>query len=262
MIRLVATDLDNTLLDINSDIPEGTKEIIRKAQQKGVIFAVATGRAYRSAKSMAEEIGGSSMIICYNGSEIRDSSDGSFIFKEHLDDDLVRDIIGFCHDHGHYLQMYSENEIIVEKVRMDIHPDPDFRYIQYTEVGDFLEMDTYDTPKLLLGSTPDRVPVIQAELEEKFGHRAFFAQSADYIIEIMPKDVNKGRSLERLCEHLGIRKEETMALGDNTNDIDLLKAAGLKVSVANGVQQLKDIADYVCEKERSEGFCEAIERFV
>ena len=262
MIKLIATDLDNTLLDKDGSVPPETVAALAKAEEKGVTVTVATGRSFASARGVAEMIGGNGLAICYNGSQIRRLADGMVLYSGCVDKDVQRGIIEFVHERGLYLQMYDNDEIVVETLRLDKHNDPDLQFASHREVGDFLKEPLFDTPKMMIAADPAEVPALQAELEEMFAGRIFCAQSEPHLIEIMPAAVNKGTALAALCQEMGIRREEIMALGDNTNDMHLLQAAGLAIAVANAVPRLQEYADYVCKGERSEGFREAIEKFI
>ena len=262
MIKLIATDLDNTLLDKDGSVPPETVAALAKAEEKGVTVTVATGRSFASARGVAEMIGGNGLAICYNGSQIRRLADGMVLYSGCVDKDVQRGIIEFVHERGLYLQMYDNDEIVVETLRLDMHNDPDLKFASHREVGDFLKEPLFDTPKMMIAADPAEVPALQAELEEMFAGRIFCAQSEPHLIEIMPAAVNKGTALAALCQEMGIRREEIMALGDNTNDMHLLQAAGLAIAVANAVPRLQEYADYVCQGERSEGFREAVEKFI
>ena len=262
MIKLIATDLDNTLLDKDGSVPPETVAALAKAEEKGVTVTVATGRSFASARGVAEMIGGNGLAICYNGSQIRRLADGMVLYSGCVDQDVQQAIIEFVHERGLYLQMYDNDEIVVETLRLDKHNDPDLKFASHREVGDFLKEPLFDTPKMMIAADPAEVPALQAELEEMFAGRIFCAQSEPHLIEIMPAAVNKGTALAALCQEMGIRREEIMALGDNTNDMHLLQAAGLAIAVANAVPRLQEYADYVCKGERSEGFREAVEKFI
>lgn len=258
MFRLIATDLDHTLLNKEGLVPEETKEYIRKATDMGVVFAISTGRSIKSARGVADSVGAAYMAICYNGALVLDSVNGVTIYENHLEEDLVRGIVEYAHEHDLYIQMYDEGTIVVEKLRLDRHPDPDLRYADYREVGDFLEYPFFKTPKILLACEPERVPKEQAALEELYGERVYMAQSDAHLIEVVSEGVDKGIALENLAGYLGFGKDDIIAFGDNTNDLPLLKAAGTSVAVANAVPQVKEWATYVADGERSEGFTEAL----
>lgn len=262
MIKLIATDLDHTLLNLDGLVPEETKEYIRKAVDRGIFFAISTGRSIKSAQGVADSIGAAYMAICYNGALVLDPVNGVKIYENYLEEDIVRSIVEFAHEHDLYIQMYDEGTIVVEKLRLDRHPDPDLRYADYREVGDFLEYPSFRTPKILLACEPERVPSEQAALGEIMGDRVYMAQSDAHLIEVVSGGVDKGIALEHLAGYLGITKEDIAAFGDNTNDLPLLKAAGTSVAVANAVPQVKEWADYVAEGERSKGFTEGLLRYI
>ena len=258
MFKLIATDLDHTLLDREGLVPDHTKELIKRAVDNGTVFAISTGRSVRSAQGVAESIGAAYMAICYNGALVIDPVNDVTIYENYLSEDIVRGIVRFAHENDLYIQMYDEGTIVVEELRLDRHPDPDLRYAEYREVGDLLEYPFFKTPKILLACEPERVPYEQARLEELYGDVVYMAQSDAHLIEVVSEGVDKGVALENLAGYMGFAKDEIIAFGDNTNDLPLLKAAGTSVAVANAVPVLKEWADYVSERERSEGFTEGL----
>ncbi len=262
MIRLIATDLDNTLLNRESKVDPETTRLLAEAAEKGVKVAVATGRSFASAKAIADQIGQPSPAICYNGAAVIDTKTGEPYFMDCLDRKLVEELLDFARENDLYVQMYDKDEIVVEKLRLDRHPDPDLDYAGYREVGDFRQIELFDTPKILLAAEPARIPGVQSQLEALFGDRAYFAQSESHLVEAMTRGCDKGSALRRLREILGFSKEEIMGCGDNTNDLPLLLESGTAIAVANSVPELKAAATYVCEGERSEGFNEAVKKFV
>lgn len=262
MIKLIATDLDHTLLNKEGLVPEETKEYLRRAVDGGVFFAISTGRSIKSAQGVADSIGAAYLAICYNGALVLDPVNGVTIYENYLDEDIVRGVVEYAHEHDLYIQMYDQGTIVVEELKLDRHPDPDLRYADYREVGDFLEYPFFHTPKILLACEPERVPKEQAALEELYGERVYMAQSDAHLIEVVSEGVDKGVALENLAAYLGIVQEDIIAFGDNTNDLPLLKAAGTSVAVANAVPVVKEWATYVAEGERSEGFTEALLKYL
>ena len=113
----------------------------------------------------------------------------------------------------------------------------------------------------MIVAPPEKVAAYQRELDAYLSGGAYLAQSQPYLIEIMPKGVNKASSLALLCRRLGIAQSEVMACGDNTNDAEMVSWAGTGVAVANAIDSLKKTASYVCRAERSLGVAEAIEKF-
>ena len=261
MIKLIATDLDNTLLNSHKKVTRRSIRLLRRCADAGVSFAVATGRSLYSAEAIAGKIGIDHWSICYNGALITDPVTGEVLVSDSLDESTVRDIVVFCHERGLYMQMYDDNVITVEKLCLDQHPDPDLKFAPHREIGDFLTHPFFPTPKILV-AVGGRAAEIQAEMEALFGDRVYIAQSESHLLEIMSPGTDKGAAIRRLAAHLGIEKDEIIALGDNTNDLPLLQNAGTAVAVANSVDVLKNAATYVAEGERDRGFNEAIRKFV
>ena len=224
-------------------------------------MVIATGRIFPSARSYAALLGSDSPVICYNGSMIR-SPDGGVIRAWQHDPDTIREMARFCRKRGLYLQAYAEDEIVVEKTVDKTLADPDSKATAIREMGDLTQAELLPSPKMMIFDTPERLAEIRPQLEAAFPDRFYLATSKDYLLEIMPKGVSKRNTLEKFAEECGITREEVMACGDNTNDREMVEWAGLGVSVANGVDELKEVADYIAAQKRSYGVMEAVERFV
>lgn len=262
MIKLIATDLDNTLLSKEGSVTPESVSLIREARSLGVSVAIATGRSWPAALVFAEEIGTACPVICFNGALIRDSLSGRKYFSSYLPTDLTRGILSFAREKDVYMQIYVEDVIVCEHREKDVHKDPDLRRVRIIELPDLSAALNRPTHKVLISAPPHRVPGLMNELNERFRGLIYMAQSEPWLIEIMEAGVDKGAALLRLAGLLGIKREETMAIGDNTNDLLLLKAAGTSVCVANAVPEVKAIADHICMNERDLGFNEALRELV
>ena len=263
MIKLIATDLDNTLLNKQGLIPDSTVALLHEAAEKGVVTAVATGRCFPSALGAARTIGAHTPVICYNGSLIKWGDTGEVLAQSCIDVDTMRRVAVYCHERSLYLQSYDTDDVIIcEQDGPGLRRDPDLAVAGFREIGDFCSYpDLHATPKMLIVDRADLVPARLVELAECFPELDF-CQSEPYLIEVIPKNAGKGKAVAQLAQLMGVKQEEVMALGDNTNDLPMLRWAGLGVVVANGVESVKAEADYVCEADRSEGVEEALRKFV
>lgn len=261
MIKLVVSDLDNTLLEKDNKINDKTLTILKECLSKGVFIVLGTGRLYQSAKIYKDIIGEETYIICYNGSLIVDNKD-KVVFSKNLDVGLMKKIVDFCKLKNLYCQFYEDGKILVERVTEETRIDPDLKNAKAIEAIDFALYDFKPSPKAMIVADPNLVGVYQEELRDFLDDEVYIAQSQNYLIEIMPKDVDKGKSLEYLCGKLKIKSSEVMAIGDNTNDRKMLNFSSYSIAVANAVDDLKDAAFYVCENERSLGVAEALNKFV
>lgn len=261
MIKIIALDLDDTLLLTDCTIPKETVSVLQKAAKYGVKVVIATGRIYPSAKIYAEEIGTKCPIICYNGAMIRENREG-ILFSAGLSPALIHQIAVFCKQNDLYLQLYSEDKIVVEKICDKTLADPDSKVTDIIEIGDLTKGELDSSPKMMIFDDPTRLKVVQQELENRFSDQLYIATSKEYLLEMMPKGVSKKNTLKRYAESLGIRREEIMACGDNTNDLEMVEWAGTGVAVANAVPELKTAADYISSEERSYGVAEAVRNLV
>lgn len=260
MIRLIALDLDNTLLEKDLTIAGKTLSLLQDCAAKGIEIVIATGRLFYSAEKYAKQIGPHTKILCYNGCLVTEA-DGTPLFKSELTPEIMRKVARFAKKRGLYSQFYKDHKILVEKVTDGTTIDPDLANTTAIEVGDFENYEFTPSPKAMIVAKPEDVPMYQTELKAELDDETYIAQSQPYLIEIMPDNVNKAHSLEILCNKLGISKDEVMACGDNTNDAEMVIWAGLGIAMANAVDSLKEVAEYVCSEKRSYGVAEAIEKF-
>jgi len=263
MIKLIATDLDNTLLNKEGKIPDSTAALLHQAAEKGVLTAVATGRCFPSALGAARTIGAHTPVICYNGSLIKWGDTGEVLAKSYVEVDTMRALAVWCRERELFFQSYDYDDVIVcEEDGPGLRRDPDLAVVGFRIVEDFQTYaDLHPTPKMLIVDWSDQVQARMAQLAQDFP-MLDFCQSESYLIEVIPKGAGKGKALAQLAELMGVRQDEVMALGDNTNDLPMLRWAGLGVVVSNGVPSVKAEADYVCQAERSEGVEEALRKFV
>ena len=261
MIKLIALDLDDTLLLPDCSIPESVIAVLREAAQKGARSVIATGRIFPSARMYAEQISSDCPIICYNGSMIT-TADGQVLFSSLLEPQLMHEVAVFCKERQLYLQMYCDNQIVIEKDCPEFRIDPDSKVTGFVELGDLTCAELKPSPKMMILNTPERLTEIRPELQARFGRELHFATSKEYLLEILPGGVSKSQTLSLLAQELGVSQQEVMACGDNTNDREMVEWAGFGVAVANAVQSLKYVADYVAAQERSFGVAEAVRKFV
>lgn len=259
--KLLALDLDNTLLNPDLTISPETLNALQDLISKGIYVTLSTGRMFPSARKYAEEIGIKIPLVTYNGALIR-GTDGSFPEILRPLPAQKRDaIIDFCHTRGYYVQLYNNDTLICEKYLPETAIDPDLLNCPYKEVGDFRTAKLTDTPKMLMVADPADVPRITEELKSEVGLDLYIAASKSNLIEIMRQDVSKSSALALLCDELNILPAEVVCCGDNSNDAAMVAWAGMGVAMSNAVPELKAIAKYTCQNSYSAGVYEAICKF-
>ena len=261
--KLIAADLDGTLMGEDFIISPKVKDAARRAMEKGVRFTIATGRAFGSVLPFAEELGVNAPLICYQGGLIKDHLSGQVIYKQSVPLPLARELIRFIRQRELHLNVYLDSRAYVERMT------PEARY--YTRiaraavypVGDMLAFLNRAPIKFIIVLSDDEAtgPLI-AELGVLFAGRMRFVRSYPRFVEGILLDVSKGHALARLADHLGLSLGETIGIGDNDNDLELVERAGLGVAMGNASPAVKTAADYIALPVDEEGVVEVIERFV
>ena len=255
MYRLLAMDLDKTLLGADGSVPDEVIGRLRELRSKGVRIALCTGRVTRSAEHYARLIGGAS-IVSFNGSVVHPEN-GDTVSSD-IPLALASEVLDFCYDNDVYVQYYRGEVIVVDRCTPELETDHDILYTSYEEVGDLRKAILEPTPKMVALELSDRVDDIIVKMKERFPQLSM-ANSSRYVIEIMPKGIDKGYGLGIVARSFGIGKEETVAVGDSMNDLPMIEWAGLGVAVANADERLKRQADRVTEKEMSYGVLEIVD---
>ena len=127
---------------------------------------------------------------------------------------------------------------------------------------DFLGAVKFDFNKILLAGEPMELDQYQAVLRKRYDGLLDIYKSAPYFLEIMPLGISKGSMLPLLLEHLGVDREELIAFGDNYNDMTMIGYAGMGVAMGNGEDEVKKIANYVCESNDEDGIAKTLEKYV
>ena len=262
--KLIAADLDGTLMGEDAIISPKVKDAVRRAVEKGVRFTIATGRAFDSALLFAQELGVNAPLICYQGGLIKDHLNGRVIHERSVPLLLAQEIIRFTRQRELHLNVYvDDGRAYVERVTPEARYYTDIAKAPVYPVGDLLAFLNRDPMKFVIVLSDDAAtkPLI-TELETLFAGQMRFVRSYSCFVEGVPLDVSKGNALTRLTDHLGLALEETIGIGDNDNDLELVERAGLGVAMGNASPTLKAAADYIAPPVDEEGVVEVIERFV
>lgn len=271
MYRLVAIDLDGTLLDMNKKISNRNKRAIALAKEKGVKIVICSGRVFTGARLYAKQVDSRDPVIACNGAIICENIDGEVIYSDNLDTEAGLKIVDICHKHQVYYHVYSGNTMLTEKLG--------FTSLKYFENNRLLPLeDRVDIEvvqnmaekiKSMQGQVLKFVVVtddtellrrVRNEIEQIYGVAVMSSNYDNF--EVMNKGVSKGAALKRLSELLSIPAGEMMAIGDNENDISMLEYAGLGVAMDNGEDCAKEAAQYVTASNSQDGVAEAIEKFI
>jgi Cof subfamily protein (haloacid dehalogenase superfamily) len=261
-IRLVATDLDGTLVKDGHTVSDRSTAAIREAKKRGVHIVLATGRMHHSPCEFADRLGlGDEPIISYNGAMARMSCSGELILHDPVPADLAAEILQYCVERRANIHYYLDDVMYV--TRMSHYAISYWRRTGSLPVpaGDLRKFNGQAPTKILIIDEPDRAKRFFEEGQELYGERLYLTRSLPGYVEYLSKTANKGRALQAVAEHLGIPLSETMACGDMINDQAMLEVAGIGVAMAESPETVQQTADFVTQPG-DEGVAEAIERFV
>ena len=264
--KLLVLDIDGTLTNEKKEITRHTKQTILRMQKAGVKVVLASGRHAYGVEPTARELeleqyGG--FILSYNGGRIVDCSTGRTIYEKTIPHKLMGGIYGQVHDLNAALMTYEGDRIITEKPQDAYVAKESFiNKMKVKGVGNFLDYVTFPVVKCLVAADGGYLEAVEDKLKGYFGSQLSIFRSEPYFLEIMPKDIDKASSLERLCLQLGLERAEIAACGDGLNDISMIQYAGLGIAMANAQEAVKRVCDFVTKSNEEEGVAYAIDRFI
>lgn len=261
-IKLVAVDLDDTLLDESNKVSPHTREVIRQAVEQGVTVTVATGRMYQSAIKFARQLELDVPIITYNGALIKSCLSEEILFEKNIDQETAGEVLKFFRQRGWYIQSYIDDVLYVEQLNDKARFYQKASEVSAVAIGDKLYTPSKGPTKLLSIAEPAEIDVIWQAVEEQFKDRIYITKSKPNYLELATLGVNKGHALNFLAKKLNIKCEEVMAVGDSLNDLDMIEYAGWGVAMGNAADRVKQLAQAVTLCNHEDGVAEAIKRFV
>ena len=264
--KLLVLDIDGTLTNEKKEITGHTKHTILRMQKAGVKVVLASGRPTYGVVPTAKELeleryGG--FILSYNGGRIVDCSTGKTIYEKTIPHKAISGIYSQVGGLDVALMTYEGDTIITENPR-DAYVDKEsfINKMKVKGVGNFLEYVTFPVVKCLVAADGGYLATVEEKLKGYFGSQLSIYRSEPYFLEIMPKDIDKASSLERLRLLLGLEREGIAACGDGLNDISMIQYAGLGIAMANAQEAVKKVCDFVTKSNEEEGVAYAIDRFI
>lgn len=262
MYKLIAVDLDGTLLTDNLEVAPETVEAVQQAVKAGTIVTIATGRMLASAKQFAKQLEIDVPIIAYQGATIQDLYTEEILYERLISPEISKKVIEFAKENNVHLQVYK-NDQLYGPVENDIL----VTYAEKTKVSYFVEPDLFKLAedgltKAIFVDEPHVLAPLQEELANLLGETAHITKSTPRFLEVTHPEANKGHALSHLAQSLGIDPSQTIGIGDNFNDKELITTAGLGVAMENAVDELKNLADYTTLSNNDQGVKHVIEKFV
>lgn len=289
MYKLLALDLDGTLLNSEGEVSTENKNAIKKAIGKGVYVVLCSGRISNSVENIAKEVETNSYIVGGNGAIVYDIKKQETIYNRYMTKDLALKIINICEQNSIYYSIFAENSIIApslkynvlfynsenskktseKKTKINIVQNI-YDYINESSLKEFSKITICDSNKVIFGGIIKRLREIKkidvldvTHLSSKKIQNGTSVEDINYYYtEITNNNVNKWKAIQFLIDKLNIDKKEVIAIGDNSNDIEMISNAGMGIAMGNSDPEIKKYADYITKTNDENGVAQAIYKFV
>ena len=288
MYKLVAIDLDGTMLNQYGIVTQKTKEAIKKAQENGIEVIIASGRPVDSIKTIAKEIKSEKYFISGNGAIIYDITNDEIIYENTLKKQKALEIIKICEENSIYYNIYTEKEIVAKSLQCNVlyyhkenanKEENEKTHINIVEnVYDYIsnrnekivKITICDNNQAIFNSIMRKIKEVgEVEvLDVSHMSRKMIRQGTEEIpieyfyTEISNKNVDKWNAIEFLKEKMDIRTEEIIAIGDNVNDKKMIEKAGLGIAMGQSHPAIKEIANQITSSNAEAGVAEALEEML
>ena len=259
--KLVAIDMDGTLLTNGKQITIEAKSDLINAYNKGIIICICTGRGFPAIKKFVDELDINIPLILYNGSRVRMSKDSSLLLNRTIESNVAMEVYKIINDNDGTCCFWKNDQCYFNKEN---------EYTEYyrklttinLNIINTIDNDLFsDINKFIWFGSVEMLEKVQTKLlVEVLGINYF--KSHTNLLEIVPLGVSKGNILKCLSESLGIHQEEVIAIGDDDNDISMIKFAGLGVAMGNAKDSVKKVADYITLTNEENGVGKVINKFI
>lgn len=266
MYRLIACDIDDTILDEQGRLPPSNRDALRRLHEAGVAVVLSSGRATVSVRAVAEQVyplTDDTYLLTFNGARVVTAAGDHVLYEQFLEAEVAAEVAAYARRESLILHGFNAHAFLAE-ARGEPADERSRRYgrdvaMERVVVVDLGTALPEGTPKLLIIDNHEELLRHRPRIEDLGAGRLMSTFSKPHYLEIMHPDVNKGAGLRHLASHLGIPVTETVAVGDNLNDREMLEAAGLGIAVANAHEELKRLADVVLDRTAGDGAIEEVE---
>lgn len=260
--RLLAFDMDDTLLTDDLAITPRTQKALEAAAAKGAKVVLATGRMHRSALPFMKMLNLRGPVISSNGAMVRDSETDMLYRHVTLPLKIAREVAEWCDNENLYLQAYLRDDYFFRKECFYSRMYAQRTGVTGIEAGPLASFIKEEPTKMIIVNEPPVIEQLYRECLEKYGDTVEITVSKSMYLEFLHKDATKGNALKSLAQGYDIPREEVLAVGDSMNDISMIKYAGLGLCMANGREVAKQAADAIIASNMENGVAKAIETYV
>ncbi|MGI6357975.1 MAG: Cof-type HAD-IIB family hydrolase [Bacillota bacterium] len=261
-LRLVAIDLDDTLLRPDRTISQRVKRSLSAVQAMGCTVTLATGRMFKSAKQYADELELDVPLITYQGALVKTSRTGETLRSVSLAAEVLQPLLRWLEEVGVHINLYVGDDLYVAELNRIAMDYARFTRVDVQAVGQLSSFPLPVATKVVAVADPDYLrDHLQPQAERQFGDRLTINRSRPHFLEFGHPQATKSQALAFLANRLGIGREQVMAIGDGENDLDMLQYAGVGVAMGNAEPAALAVADFVTKSNQEDGVAVALEHY-
>lgn len=285
MYKLIAIDLDGTLLNSYGEVSAENKKAIAYAKERGAMVVLTSGRPVKSVENLANELDANEYIICGNGAIIHNLKEKRIVYENAIEKKRILELIDICERNSIYYSIYTEEGILAKSLNFNVlyynqenkKKTEDkktpiqieqnlYDYIKEDTKHIYLKFSIADENNVIFMRTREKLNTIKRLqiLEVEHQSRKVFKSGTEYIpieyyyTEITNQDVHKWNAIEYVMHELGISPEQVIAIGDNVNDETMLRNAGMGVAMGNSAPYIKEMANMITNTNNEDGVAKAI----
>ncbi len=259
--KLVALDIDGTLLNSRMEVTGPVREAVNRALANGTKVTLATGRMYVAARPFALELGIDAPLVTYQGALVKTVS-GEELIHRPLGLELAREVISRVNAYGYHINLYLDDRLYVESESKEARDYAAISGIPLYPVGDLLQFMDREPTKVLAIAREELLDELAEELKPHFAGKLHISKSKPHFLEFSHPKATKAHALDHLAGLYGISKDEIIAVGDSYNDLEMLNYAGLGVVLDNARDEVKKHADYIAPSNDHDGVAHVLYKFV
>lgn len=237
-IKMVAVDMDGTLLNNSSEISEKNQYAINELVRKGIKIIFATGRTFKSAQHYAKQINLDLPMITYNGALIKKILSEEELFSSKIDLEASKKLFRFAEKNNIYVKTYIDDVLYVAKDSEEASRFSIRHRIPYKVVGNFSENISERVYMIVSIDSAENINKLKQDFLQYETDSMSYTTSTTYSLEIMSSSISKGKSLEKLCSKMNIERNQVLAMGNSLNDLEMLKWAGVGIAMKNSDESL------------------------
>lgn len=262
MYKLLAIDIDDTLITDELIVTELTKAALAAVIDAGVTVTLATGRMYASAERIAQQLELDVPLITYQGALVKHLTEGTVLYERNVPEQAAKFVIDYANEHDLLVQAYVDDRLYVSKDNEQARQYAALSNVDYIYDPQLKSVASQPSAKLLFIDDPKKLDRLAATFQKHLGNGVHMTKSKPHYFEVTHREATKGHAIKHLAAQFNIDRSQIIAIGDSWNDLDMIEYAGLGVAMGNAVDDLKQIADYITLSNNEDGVKHVAQKFI